>query len=807
MLVSYQWLKNYVDIEDLSAEDAAERLTRGGVEVDMLHNRTEGVEHVVVGYVEECSPHPEADKLSVCVVDTKSAKRTIVCGASNIRAGQKVVTAEPGAVLPGGIEITTTTLRGQESQGMICSLQELGVEQKLVAKEYQDGIYVLPDDAEVGADAVAEIGLRDTVLELDLTPNRPDCLSMLGVAYEMAALLDRDVIHPDTAHKESAEHASDHVSVQVDVPKDNPFYGVKVVKNIVVGPSPQWMQNRLTAAGIRPISNVVDITNYVLLEYGQPLHAFDLDRLGSSEILVRRAGEGEEMTTLDGETRTLSSEHMVITNGKEPVALAGVMGGASSEVQDDTTAVLLEAAYFQPARVRKASRQTGIRSESSIRFEKGIDSGRVEEAAERAASLLETYAGGEVLQGSVEVDHRPAENKKIETSAGQLNGLLGMNLSEDDMLSIFRRLRLPASAEKGGIKVEVPTRRPDLEREVDLAEEAARLYGYEYIPTTLPSGVTTPGFLTDRQRRERHMRRFLESAGLNEALTYTLTSREHSSRLQLHTLPGKVDVSLPMSEERSTMRTSLLPQLLDTVQYNRNRQINDAALFELGSIFIGEPGGTLTKQPQEKTVLAAAVTGWWDTHLWQGEKKKADFFVIKGILEGLFNELGVASEVAFVRSSQAELHPGRSADIYLNGTYAGFTGQLHPSVEKEWDLKEAYVFQLDMDLILSYDAVSVFYETVPRYPAVTRDIALVVDNDVPAGKVERVIREAGGSLLHDISLFDVYQGENLSAGKKSLAFSLVYLDPDRTLTDEEVSRAHDNVLKRLEEEVSAELRK
>ncbi|MGY4689269.1 phenylalanine--tRNA ligase subunit beta [Salibacterium sp. K-3] len=807
MLVSYQWLKSYVDLDDIGVEETAERLTRGGVEVDMLHPRSEGIENVVVGYVKACDPHPEADKLNVCRVDTGTQTRTIVCGAPNVAAGQKVVTAEPGAVLPGGMEIKKTTLRGQESDGMICSLQELGLEQKLIAKEFQDGIYVFPDDAETGADAVEELALRDTVLELDLTPNRPDCLSMLGVAYEMAALLDRDVVHPDTTHEEREEKASSHVSVRVDVPEDNPYYGAKVVKNIVTGPSPQWMQNRLTAAGIRPISNVVDITNYVLLEYGQPLHAFDLDRLGSSEILVRRAGDGEQMTTLDGETRTLSPEHMVIANGTEPVALAGVMGGASSEVQDDTTAVLLEAAYFQPARVRKASRETGIRSESSIRFEKGIDSGRVEEAAERAASLLETYAGGEVLEGTVEVDHRPSENNTIRTSAGRLNHLLGMDLSAEDLFSIFRRLRLTAFEDGGYITVEVPTRRPDLEREVDLAEEAARLYGYDHIPTTLPSGVTTPGFLTTRQRRLRGVRRYLEGAGLHEALTYTLTSREHSSRLQIHPLPGSVEVSMPMSEERSTMRTSLLPQLLDTVQYNRNRQIHDVSVFELGSVFIGEPGGILTQQPTEKSVLAAAVTGLWDSHLWQGEKKKADFFVVKGVLEGLFEELGAASAVEFVRSGHAELHPGRSADIYLDGTYAGFTGQVHPTVEKEWDIKETYVFQIDLDLLLAREASPLFYQTVPRYPAVTRDIAVVVDDDTAAGRVERIIREAGGNLLHQTALFDVYEGDKLDPGKKSLAFSLVYLDPERTLTDEEVAETHNNVLSRLEKEVNAELRK
>lgn len=444
MLVSYQWLKDYVDIKDLSVEETAERLTRGGVEVDMFHPRSEGLHDVVVGYVESCEKHPDADKLNVCQVNTGGQTAPIVCGAPNVKAGQKVIVANPGAVLPGGMTIEKTELRGQTSEGMICSLQELGIEQKLIAKEFMEGIYVFPDDAIVGADAVEELALRDTVLELDLTPNRPDCLSILGVAYEMAALLDRKVQHPNVKHEETSQSAADQVSVQVDVPDDNPYYGAKVIRNICIGPSPQWMQNRLTAAGIRPINNVVDITNYVLMEYGQPLHAFDLDRLGSSEIVVRRARDGEQVTTLDDETRTLTREHMVITNGNEPVALAGVMGGSFSEVQADTKTVLLEAAYFKSARVRKASKDMGIRSESSIRFEKGIDSGRVEEAAERAAKLLEEYASGDVLGGTVEVDHRSAENPVITTSTPQLNKLLGMELQEHDVLSIFQRLRLEA---------------------------------------------------------------------------------------------------------------------------------------------------------------------------------------------------------------------------------------------------------------------------------------------------------------------------------------------------------------------------
>ncbi|MFB5662941.1 phenylalanine--tRNA ligase subunit beta [Alteribacillus sp. HJP-4] len=806
MLVSYQWLKDYVNIEDLTPEETAEKLTRGGVEVDLLHQRSEGIDHVVVGYVEECKKHPDADKLNICQVNTGSETAQIICGAPNVAVGQKVAAAKPGAVLPGGMKIKKAKLRGEASKGMICSLQELGIEQKLVAKEFSEGIFVFPDDVEVGTDAIAALELHDTVLELDLTPNRADCMSMLGVGYEMAALLDREVTHPSTNLLESFGSASDFISVQVEETEDNPYYGAKVIKNVTIAPSPLWIQNRLTAAGIRPINNVVDITNYVLLEYGQPLHAFDLDRFGSKEVVVRRARNGESITTLDEENRTLTSDHLVITNGREPVALAGVMGGSFSEVQDDTRTVLLEAAYFHPVRVRKASKDMGLRSESSSRFEKGIDSSRVEEAADRAASLIAEYAGGEVLAGTVDQDSRSKKDAVITTKVERLNKRLGMELSTSDILAIFRRLRLPALESGDHITVTIPPRRPDLVIEEDLAEEVARLYGYDHIPTTLPSGATTPGALTKRQLNRRKARRFLEGSGLNEAITYSLTSPEKTQRFLLTDQYHTVSVAMPMSEERSMMRTSLIPHLLDNIQYNRNRQQYDSAVFEVGSVFFSEVEA-LTKQPEEKNLVAGAISGVWDLHLWQGEKKKTDFFVVKGIVEGLAEELRLSDAITYQAAVRDDLHPGRSADILLQGRIVGFIGQVHPLVAKEWDLKETFVFQLDLDALLDQKELPLQYTTLPRYPSVTRDIALVVNTAVTAGEVQSVIENAGGELLKHVQLFDVYEGSNLESGKKSLAFSLIYLDPERTLTDEEVTSAHNRVLQKLEDQLQAVLRK
>ncbi|SFE69039.1 phenylalanine--tRNA ligase subunit beta [Alteribacillus iranensis] len=807
MLVSYEWLKEYVEIGDLTPEEVAEKLTRGGVEVDVIIPRSEGLDHVVVGYVEECQQHPNADKLNICQVNTGEETAQIICGAPNVAAGQRVAVAKPGARLPGGIKIKKAKLRGERSEGMICSLQELGIEQKLVTKEFIDGIYVFPEEAKVGEDAVEQLGLRDTVLELDLTPNRADCLSMIGVAYEMAALLDREVRHPGNDFHESEEAASDVVSVHIDVPEDNPYYGAHVIKNVTIKPSPMWIQNRLTAAGIRPINNVVDITNYVLLEYGQPLHAFDLHRFGSNQIVVRRAENGEKITTLDDEVRTLTEDHMVITNGTEPTALAGVMGGAFSEVQNDTTTILLEAAYFTPSRVRKASKDLGLRSESSIRFEKGIDSGRVEEAAERAVSLLEKYADGVVLKGKVHEDYRPKEHRTITTTSERLNQILGTDLKADEMLSIFRRLRLEAKTEtEDRLVVNIPSRRPDLEIEEDLSEEVARLYGYDRIPVTLPEGITTPGSLTPVQKKRRKVRRYLEASGLHEAITYSLTSKKKTQQFLLNDVSGTVEVSLPMSEERSTMRTSLIPHLLDAVQYNQNRQMNDTAVFELGSVFIGEEG-ELTRQPEEKTMLGAAISGTWEVQLWQGEKTETDFYVVKGIIEGLFEELQFSHALSFTPSKKGELHPGRSADILFNDRNIGFIGQVHPRTAKEWGLKETYVFQLDLDLLLTEETNTLSYEPLPRYPSIARDIALVVNKDIPAAEVKEVIENAGGTLLKNVTLFDLYEGEKLEAGKKSLAFSLVYLDPERTLTDEEVTKTHENVLVDLKEKLDVELRR
>ncbi|MFJ5717263.1 phenylalanine--tRNA ligase subunit beta [Neobacillus sp. NPDC093127] len=803
MFVSYKWLQDYIDLTGVTADELAEKITKSGIEVEGVEILNEGIKGVVVGHVLEREQHPNADKLSKCLVDVGEEQPVqIICGAPNVAQGQKVAVAKTGAVLPGNFKIKRAKLRGEESNGMICSLTELGMEGKVVPKEYSEGIFVFPADAEVGVDALGLLNRNDEVLELSLTPNRADCLSMLGVAYEVAAILGREVKLPETSLEPVAEKASDYVKITVEAKEDNPLYVAKMIKNVKIGPAPLWMQTRLMSAGIRPHNNVVDITNYILLEYGQPLHAFDYDRLGSKEILVRRAVDGEKFVTLDDVERTLTSEHLVITNGTEPVALAGVMGGANSEVTSDTTTVLLESAYFNGAAVRKASKDHGLRSEASARFEKGVDPNRVRAAGERAAYLMAKYAGGEVLEGAAEADTLTVEPAVVSITLEKINRVLGTELVMEDVKEIFDRLQFEVSIEEDTITVTAPTRRGDIKIEEDLLEEVARLYGYDNIPKTLPIGSSTPGRLSDYQKKRREVRQYLEGAGLYQAVTYSLTSEEKATQFALEK-SDTIRLAMPMSEERSILRLSIMPQLLEVLKYNSARQNDSLAVYETGAVFLSNGDDAL---PVEKEHLAAAVTGLWHSHSWQGEKKAVDFFVVKGILEGMFAKLGLTDRVDYVQTQLDGMHPGRTAEIRLNGEKIGFVGQVHPIVQKELDLKDTYVFELSLKAVLEADAPVLQYEAIPRFPSITRDIALVVNSETVSGTLWEIIVNSGAPLLKEAEVFDLYEGDKMEAGKKSIAFSLKYADPVRTLTDEEVTKVHERVLSALQEKAGAVLR-
>ncbi|MCR9039100.1 phenylalanine--tRNA ligase subunit beta [Bacillus sp. L381] len=803
MFVSYKWLEDYVDLQGIDPAVLAEKITRAGIEVEGIEYKGEGVKGVVIGHVLEREQHPNADKLNKCLVDIGAEEPVqIICGAPNVDKGQKVAVATVGAVLPGNFKIKKAKLRGEASHGMICSLQELGIESKLVAKEYAEGIFVFPNDAETGADAMAALQLDDAILELGLTPNRADAMNMLGVAYEVAAILGAEVKLPETSYETVAEKAADAVSVKIEDTQANPLYAAKIIKNVKIGPSPLWMQTKLMNAGIRPHNNVVDITNFVLLEYGQPLHAFDYDRFGSKEVVVRKAAENETIVTLDEQERKLSSSHLVITNGKKAQAVAGVMGGAESEVREDTTSILLEAAYFDGQTVRKASRDLGLRSEASARYEKGIDPARVLLAAERACSLIQAYAGGEVLSGTVEENHLKIEANNIHVSVEKVNAVLGMTIAKEEIISIYKRLGFAVGEAEDVLVVTVPSRRGDIKIEEDLIEEAARLYGYDNIPSTLPETAGTTGGLTPYQAKRRKVRRFLEGAGLSQATTYSLTNDKKAAAFAIEKSFNTM-LALPMSEERSILRHSLVPNLLEAVSYNLARQTDSVALYETGSVFLTKEENT---KPVEKERVAGAVTGLWRKNLWQGEKKPVDFFVVKGIVEGLLHQLNVSDRIEFVQSERKNMHPGRTANILLNGSLAGFIGQVHPAMEKELDIKETYVFELDLHALLTEETEPLVYTAIPKYPSVTRDIALVADKTVTSGQLEAVIKDAGGALLKEVTVFDVYEGEHMEEGKKSVAFSLQYVNPEQTLTEEEVTKVHENVLKALEETYQAVLR-
>ncbi len=807
MFVSLNWLKNYVDIDQLSPEDLAERITKSGIEVEGLEHFASPANNVVVGYVESCEKHPNADKLNLCQVNIGDETLQIICGAPNVATGQKVAVAKPGAVLPGNFKIKKAKLRGVESNGMICSLQELGVEEKFVPKEFTSGIFVFPEDAEIGADVNELLNLDDIIMELGLTPNRSDALSMLGVAYEVAAILDVPIRLPHTNYHTDEEKAANHVSVKVEATEQNPYYGAFLIKDVKLGPSPLWMRNYLMAAGIRPINNVVDITNYVLIEYGQPLHAFDFDKFGSDEVVVRMANEGEKIVTLDDQERTLSKEHLVITNGNEAVALAGVMGGADSEVSEQTTTVLLEAAYFDGQTIRKASKDFDLRSEASNRFEKGVDPNRVRKAGERACQLLQEYAGATVLDGIVEFDQLDYSEKTVTIWTSIINDRLGTNISSDEIADILRKLNFNFDQDGETFTVYAPTRRQDIVIFEDMLEEVARIYGYDNLPFTLPSGGAQAGGLSKQQELKRHVKRFLEGTGLSETVTYSLTSKERATEFVspevAEEMVASIALAMPMSEEHSTLRLSILPEMLSSVAYNLARKQANVAYYELGSIFISKEE-KVTEQPRENLRLAGVLTGEWLTHPWQQEKKAVDFFVVKGILEALFTSLNL--EVTFTQAKVDGMHPGRTAQLFINDRAIGFAGQVHPRFQKDYDLKETFVFDIDFDYILEVHENEPSFAKIPRYPSVTRDIALVVDEAVQAGAVQATIAQAGGELIKDIQVFDVYQGEHLAEGRKSIAFSLFYQDPERTLTDDEVEASYQAILEAVANEHQAELR-
>lgn len=809
MNVSYKWLQDYVDLNGYNGAQLAALMTSGGIEIDIVEQRNKGVTGVVVGHVVEREKHPDADKLSVCKVDVGGEQQLqIVCGAPNVAAGQLVPVAVVGAVMPGNFKIKRAKLRGVESQGMICSAKELGINDKLLPKEQQEGILVLPVGTPIGASILDILALEDEVLELDLTPNRSDCLSMLGAAYEVAALTGRPVQLPDTTIADNGEQAADELQVSIASEAPCTHYAARLIKGVSIAPSPLWVQNRLIAAGVRPINNVVDVTNYVMLEYGQPLHAFDANKVNTGRIHVRLATEGESLTTLDGQQRTLASHMLVITDGERPVALAGVMGGADTEVSAETTTILLESARFDGSSVRKTSRQLGLRSESSARFEKGVDAARVRAALDRAALLIQQLAGGEVLAGVVEAVTPVATTTAVTVAYHKINAYLGTALTQSDVEQIFTRLQFAFEYDvvSDTFVVQVPTRRGDITRDVDLIEEVARLYGYDNIPTTPIEGPATPGALTKPQAIRRELRKVLTNVGLHEVISYSLT---HPARTALfpsltnNSVP--IALSLPMSEDRSRLRTALLPQLMEIATYNRNRKNDDVAIFEIGNVFHTEQT-ELTQLPTEKHRLAVLLTGNRVRAGWNRKAEAVDFYDAKGVIEKIAQVFGLTELLTYEAAELEHMHPGRTAVVRLNGDVIGFVGQLHPTLQKENDLADTFVIELELAAIYEAANAAIVYRTLPKYPAVQRDIALVVAATVEVGQLISTVKANANELLESVHVFDIYTGERLGADKKSVALALVYRHAEHTLTDEEVTAAHQHIVEKLTEKFDAELR-
>lgn len=783
MLISNEWLKEYVTIDD-SVSDLAERITRTGIEVDDLIDYTKDIKNLVVGFVKSKEKHPDADKLNVCQVDIGEDEPVqIVCGAPNVDAGQYVIVAKVGGRLPGGIKIKRAKLRGERSEGMICSLQEIGISSNYIPKSFESGIYVFSESQVPGTDALQALYLDDQVMEFDLTPNRADALSMIGTAYEVAALYNTKMTKPETTSNELELSANDELTVTIENEDKVPYYSARVVHDVTIEPSPIWMQARLIKAGIRPINNVVDISNYVLLEYGQPLHMFDQDAIGSQQIVVRQANEGEKMTTLDDTERELLTSDIVITNGQTPIALAGVMGGDFSEVKEQTSNIVIEGAIFDPVSIRHTSRRLNLRSESSSRFEKGIATEFVDEAVDRACYLLQTYANGKVLKDRVSSGELGAFITPIDITADKINRTIGFDLSQNDIVTIFNQLGFDTEINDDVITVLVPSRRKDITIKEDLIEEVARIYGYDDIPSTLPVfDKVTSGQLTDRQYKTRMVKEVLEGAGLDQAITYSLVSKEDATAFSMQQRQT-IDLLMPMSEAHASLRQSLLPHLIEAASYNVARKNKDVKLFEIGNVFFANGEGEL---PDQVEYLSGILTGDYVVNQWQGKKETVDFYLAKGVVDRVSGKLNL--EFSYRRADIDGLHPGRTAEILLENKVVGFIGELHPTLAADNDLKRTYVFELNFDALMAVSVGYINYQPIPRFPGMSRDIALEVDQNIPAADLLSTIHAHGGNILKDTLVFDVYQGEHLEKGKKSIAIRLNYLDTEETLTDERVSK-------------------
>ncbi len=804
MLVSYKWLKKLVDLENITPDELADKMSRSGIEVEDVVVPEDGLKKIVVGDVKECKPHPDSDHLSITQVDVGEDELfQIVCGAPNIQAGKKVIVALPNSRITGNVKIKKGKMRGEVSLGMICSLDELGYTSSVVPKEYADGIYFLPGEAIPGEPVFSYLDMDDSIIELSITPNRADALSLRGVAHEVAAIYDRKISFPTKELVEATDSdIKDFISVKVENMEDTPTYRMRVIKDVTIKESPLWLQTLLMNQGIRPINNVVDVTNYVLLLFGQPQHAFDYDKLGSKEVSVRRATDSEKLVTLDEVERELTTENLVVTNGVKPIALAGVMGGLDSEITETTTTVALETALFHPTITRRTARGFGLSSESSKRFERGINVATIEEASNFAGQMIAELSGGVVVKGEAISNNYEQKDVVVSITLEKINRSLGTDLTIKEVSTIFNSLGFKHTEEAEKFVVSIPPRRWDISIEADLIEEVARIFGYDNLPSTLPTGSSVAGKLSKNQRITRNIRRNLEGKGLSEAISYMLTTPDLATAFVLNK-QDVISLDFPMSEERSTARQSLVPGLLKNVSYNQARKQSHVAFYEVGNIFEVLEGQDL---PKETKHVSMAISGVWDAKTWDSPAKTVDFYTLKGITENLLTALDL-KDVTFIPTKEyAEMHPGRTAHVKVGETVIGFIGQVHPQFAKEIEIQDTYVCEYDLDLICELTKEEPIYKEVGKYPSIKRDIALLSDTAISSQQIVDVIRSKGGKQLVEIHLFDVFQGEKLGHNKKSLAYSLIFRNDEATLVDEEVTSVVEKISLALSEELNIEVR-
>ena len=806
MNTSLSWIKAYVPELDVTAQEYTDAMTLSGTKVEGYEELDADLDKIVVGQIDKIEKHPDADKLIICQVNVGAETVQIVTGAPNVKEGDKIPVVldggrvagghEPGQRVAGGIKIKKGKLRGVESAGMMCSIEELGSNREMYPEAPEYGIYIFPEDTEVGADAVELLGLHDVVFEYEVTSNRVDCYSVVGIAREAAATFRKEFVPPVVTAVGNDEDVNDFIKVTVEDPDLCPRYTARVVKNIKIGPSPKWMQRRLASVGIRPINNLVDITNYVMEEYGQPMHAYDLDTIAGGQIVVRRAKENETFVTLDGQERKLDESVLMICDGEKSVGIAGIMGGENSMITDDVHTMLFEAACFDGTNIRKSSKKVGLRTDASGKFEKGLDPNNAEAAMNRACQLIEEMGAGEVVGGMVDVYSKKKEPVRVPFDADEINGLLGTNISKEEMLSYFKKIDL--EYDEASNEVIAPTFRHDLFRMADLAEEVARFYGYDNIPTTLPRGEATTGKLSFKLRVEEIARDIAEFCGFSQGMTYSFESPKVFDKLLIPSdspLRNTVDIMNPLGEDYSIMRTTSLIGMLTSLATNYNRRNKNVRLYELGNIYLPK-SLPLTELPEERMQFTLGMYG------------DGDFFSMKGVVEEFFEKIGLHKKETYdPNAGKPYLHPGRQANIIYDGVVVGYLGEVHPDVADTYGIgTKAYVAVLDMPEITKRVTFDRKYTGIAKFPAVTRDISMVMPKEILVGQVEEVIEKKGGAYLESYALFDLYEGAQIKEGYKSVAYSIVFRAKDKTLEEAEISQAMEKILAGLEE-LGIELRK